>query len=141
MVETLCDEVAMVAADSEDKEVWQVVRALNDAWTRHRGADLKRFFHPRMIAITATDARRLIGREACIASWLAFAESAEISAWAEHDPRVEVFGDTAIVTYNYTLEFSMQGQHYHVKGRDMLTLVREFDNWWIAGDHFSALPG
>ncbi|MDH4276192.1 MAG: nuclear transport factor 2 family protein [Gammaproteobacteria bacterium] len=133
--------VAEVSGVTEEQEVWQVVHALNEDWTRHRGANLKRFFHPRMVAITATDARRLQGREACMASWRAFAEGAEIDTWAEHDPRIDIFGDTAIATYYYELVFRMQGHDYHVKGRDMVTLVRDFDNWWVVADHFSTLPG
>ena len=125
---------------TEEDEVWHYVKSMNHAWTQQRGAGLQQFFHPRMVAITATDRRRLEGRDACLASWTGFAANAEIREWQEHDAHVELFGDTAVVSYFYKLDFSIGGQNYIAQGRDMMTLVRDAERWWIVADHFSALP-
>lgn len=61
--------------DPVKHEVWQSLRALNNAWTKGNPGDLKNHFHKDMVAITATDRERLEGREACITSWNNFAKA------------------------------------------------------------------
>ena len=122
-------------------EVWATVRALNDAWTRADGSGLVAFFHERMVAIVPGSRERLVGRAACVASWKAFAAAAVIHEWKEIDPLVEVFGDAAVVTYEYEASVTMGGRDLTLRGRDMMTLVREGGRWWLIADQFSALPG
>ena len=45
--------------DPAKQEVWNALRALNDAWTKGNPNDLKNYFHKDMVAITATDRERL----------------------------------------------------------------------------------
>ena len=51
----------------EEREVWNNLRNLNDAWTKADGKNLANFFHKDMVAITPTDRKRREGREDCIA--------------------------------------------------------------------------
>ncbi|MBI5838214.1 MAG: nuclear transport factor 2 family protein [Candidatus Eisenbacteria bacterium] len=122
-------------------EVWRVVRALNDSWTKSDGSGLTRYFHPRMTAIALGVRGRYVGQEDCVAAWKAFAGYVTVHSWEEMDPRVEVFGDTAVVTYEYEMSVTRRGQQETLRGRDMMTLVREDGRWWVVGDHFSGLPG
>jgi ketosteroid isomerase-like protein len=131
----------MPFADPGALEVWATVRAMNDAWTRDDGSTLVAFFHPRMVAIAPGVRRPYVGREACVAAWMAFAASTEIRGWREIDPRIELFGDTAVVTYDYEMSAERGGHPVVLRGRDMLTLRREDGRWWLIADQFSPLPG
>lgn len=126
--------------DPVKQAIWTTLRALNDAWTQGNPDDLARHFHPNMVAITATDRHRLDGAAACIAGWKAFAQSARIHHWREIDPVIHVYGDAAVVAYDFDMSFDMGGRTIHMGGRDMFFFVEEGGRWWAVADQFSAYP-
>ncbi|MGE0081201.1 MAG: DUF4440 domain-containing protein [Thiohalomonadaceae bacterium] len=130
-----------MSSDHPDKQaVWETLRRLNDAWTKGDPAELARYFHPEMVAITATDRHRLEGAAACIDGWSAFARMARIHHWREVDPLIRLYGDAAVVAYNYELACEINGHTHNLTGRDMFFFVREADRWWAVADHFSPFP-
>jgi len=126
--------------DPVKQEVWQTLRALNDAWTKGKPDDLKNHFHKDMVAITATDRKRLEGREACFAAWNNFVKASKIHFWKELEPRIQIYGNAAIVTYYFDMSFDMGGQTIKMGGRDMFVFVKEGGKWWAVADQFSPYP-
>ena len=126
--------------DQLKQEVWRTLRALNDAWTEGNPKDLTNYFHKDMVAITATDRERLEGRDACVAAWSAFAQAARIHHWREGDPKIQIYGDTAVVTYYFDMSFDMGGRKVDMGGRDMFVFVRQNGKWWAVADQFSPYP-
>jgi ketosteroid isomerase-like protein len=126
--------------DPVKDDIWATLRALNDAWTRGDADRLADHFHSDMVAITATDRLRLVGRDACIASWKAFADSARIRRWRELKPMVQRYGDAAVVTYYFDMAVDMGGRTIELAGRDMFFFVRENGRWWAVADQFSPYP-
>ena len=126
--------------DSIKQEIWATVRAMNDAWTKGNPDDLAKFFHRDMVAITATDRNRLNGGAACIAGWKGFANAAHIHRWEEIDPVIHVYGNSAVVAYNFDMSFDMGGQTINMGGRDMFFFVKENSRWWAVADQFSPYP-
>lgn len=126
--------------DPAQTEVWATLRALNDAWTQGDGSRLADHFHPNMVAITATDRLRLAGRDACLASWQSFVRATRIHRWREIDPLVQIYGDTAVVTYYFDMAFDMAGRTVELGGRDMFVFVREDGRWLAVADQFSPYP-
>jgi ketosteroid isomerase-like protein len=126
--------------DITRQEVWNTVRALNDAWTRGDANELVNYFHDNMVAITATDRERLVGRRACVAGWKAFAQAAKIHRWKELDPQIELYGNTAVVTYYFDMSFDMGGRTVDLGGRDMFVFVKENGRWLAVADQFSPYP-
>jgi hypothetical protein len=133
--------MALTFQDRLKQEVWDALRALNDAWTKGNPEDLASYFHQNMVAIAATERNRLEGREACVASWVAFARAAKIHWWREIDPKIELFGQTAVVTYYFDMSFDMGGQTINLGGRDMFVFIKEGGRWWAVADQFSPFPG
>ncbi|MBI5451599.1 MAG: nuclear transport factor 2 family protein [Gammaproteobacteria bacterium] len=126
--------------DPVKQEVWNALRALNDAWTKGNPNDLKNYFHKDMVAITATDRERLEGKEACFTSWNNFAKAAKIHHWNELEPRIQIYGNAAVVTYYFDMSFDMGGQAVKLGGRDMFVFVKEGGKWLAVADQFSAYP-
>ena len=126
--------------DPVEQKIWSTVRAFNDAWTKGKPNDLVLFFHPQMVAITPYDRLRREGAESCIAGWKGFADAALIHRWQEIDPLIRIYGDAAVVTYYYEIDFDMGGQHMKESGRTLLYLVHENSRWWIVADQFSSYP-
>jgi uncharacterized protein (TIGR02246 family) len=131
---------AMTFDHPEQQAVWNTVRALNDAWTKGNPDELVNYFHQDMVAITATDQNRRVGRDACLAGWKDFAHAATIHHWKEIDPLVQLYGDSAVVTYDFDIAFDMGGNALALKGRDMFVLVKENGRWVAVADHFSPAP-
>ncbi|ABD71173.1 hypothetical protein Rfer_3466 [Rhodoferax ferrireducens T118] len=126
--------------DPVKQEIWATLRALNDAWTQGDPDDLVNYFHPNMVAITATDRLRRDGAAECLAGWKGFAEATQIHHWEEIDPVIHVYGDAAVVAYYFDMSFTMGGQTINMGGRDMFFFAREKGRWWAVADQFSAYP-
>lgn len=126
--------------DPTKQAIWSTLRAINDAWTKGNPDDLAQYFHPDMVAITATDRHRLNGAAACIAGWKSFAEATTIHHWREIDPVIHVYGNSAVVAYDFDMAFDMNGQTIQMGGRDMFFFVKENGRWWAVADQFSAYP-
>lgn len=128
--------------DSVKQEIWETVVALNRLWTVDGKPDeLKNYFHEEMVAIVPTARNRVEGRDACVAGWKAFADSAKINYFNATDPDVRIFGGAfAVVTYYYDMSVDMGGGPVKLEGRDMFSLVKERDKWWVVADQFSPCP-
>ncbi|GMT42492.1 MAG: hypothetical protein IEMM0002_0903 [bacterium] len=125
------------------EEVWKTIQAMNKAWAMEGDTDkLKDYFHQNMVAISAPARERIVGRDACIASWKAFVESAKIHRFKEIDPQIQLYGSGkfAVATYYYDMSFDMGGQTIDMDGRDMFVLVNEDGKWWTVADQFSGYP-
>jgi hypothetical protein len=131
---------AFTFEDPVKQAVWSTLRALNDAWTKGNPDDLVHYFHPTMVAITATDRHRREGAAACIAGWKGFAEAARIHYWHEIDPVIHLYGDAAVVAYDYDMSFDMGGRTIQMGGRDMFFFIKEGERWRAVADQFSAYP-
>ncbi|WP_417067995.1 YybH family protein [Niveibacterium terrae] len=128
--------------ESDDQQqVWETLRALNDAWTCGNPDDLADYFHPNMVAITPVARERLEGAAACIAGWKGFAEAAEIHRWREKDVKIQIYGDAAVASYEFEIAFAMGGKEVELGGRDLFFFVRKNGRWWAVADQYSPYPG
>jgi len=128
----------------QQNEVLTMIREMNRCWTETWDeAAFARFIHPDAVAIAPTVPGRLEGRDAYVSGWRAFAEGAVIHRWEETGHRVRFFcqGACAVVTYFFTIRFTLAGREITMKGRDMFTLVRQRGRWLVAADQFSPEPG
>ena len=126
--------------DSEKQAIWQMIRSLNETWTKGNAVDLARFFHKRMMAFSASDNEYRLGRENCIKGWKDFADHVSILSWEEKKPHIEIFGNSAVVAYYYEITCDMNEKIQSFSGRDMFFLIQEDGQWWVAADHFSSFP-
>ena len=124
----------------EQSEVWREVQALNRAWTHGHVDELSRWFHEDMVAITPTDRYRREGREVCIDGWRQFVSAAKIESFKEMDPKVQIYGTAAVVTYYYDLSCELNGTPRRLSGRDLFVLVKEEGRWWVVANSFSEFP-
>jgi ketosteroid isomerase-like protein len=126
--------------DKAKNEIWKTLKDLNNTWIKGNPDKLKNYFHTDMVAITPTDKKRREGREACMADWTEFSRTAKIHSWKEIDPKIQIYGNTAVVTYYFEISFERGGQNIDFGGRDMYVFVMEGNRWWAVADHFSPNP-
>jgi len=111
------------------KTVWQIVVYINHAWSKGQVGDLRNFFREDMVIASPGLRERVVGREACIASYQDFRNMATIDSYQETDAGVDVFGSTAVATYRWEIVYEMGGQTYHETGGDVFVFVRDGERW------------
>ncbi|MFA5331080.1 MAG: nuclear transport factor 2 family protein [Methanoregula sp.] len=125
-------------------EVLAAIREMNRLWTETWDETaFRKFIHPDAVAMVPSAPGRMVGRDAYVAGWRGFAEAVKIHEWKETDHRVHFFcrGTCAVLTYFFTIRFTMGGHEIVTKGRDMFTLVKQGGRWLVAADQFSPEPG
>ena len=125
---------------SIENDILEFIKKMNECWTKGNPQELENYFHQNMIAITPTDKKRLDGKTACVNGWSAFAKNAKINLWKEYDHKIQIYGNTVVVTYYFDINFEMGNQKINMSGRDMITLVNENGKWWAVADQFSPFP-
>jgi len=123
------------------KEIWETGSLINKLWAvDNKPEKLRNYFHPEMVAFTGGKRNRIEGRDTCVAAWKSFADAAMIYAWRETDPKIQIYGNSAIATYYYEITFDLNGKRYEEGGRDLLVLVRKNGKWLVVADHYSPYP-
>jgi ketosteroid isomerase-like protein len=117
--------------ESRRVEAATVLRRINQAWLSGRIDDLVPLVHPGIVTVVPGFAAGIQGRDAFLAGFRDFCQSATIHEFREHDYRVDVVGDTAVATFRYEMLYERSGERYRCTGRDLWVFQRQ-DGGWIA---------
>ncbi len=122
-------------------EIWAMVNAMNDAWIKGEPDRLVNYFHADMVAVTPVARHRLDGGPACVEGWKSFVEkTTEIYYMRIIYPVIHVYGDAAVVAYDYDIAFDVGGEEFKALGRDLLYVAKENGRWWVVADQYSPYP-
>ena len=111
-----------------DQAVAAVLARIGAAWPERRYADLADCFESDMV-IVAPDGTRIAGRNACVASYRAFADQAVITGYRETPPQIDLLGDTAVAIVPWQIAWQdTEGEHRET-GRDLFVLTRRSGRW------------
>ena len=125
------------------REIETMIREMNRCWTESWHEEkFRQYIHPDAVAIVPSEPGRLEGRDAYVAGWRGFAETAVIHEWKETEHLVQMYaaGKAAVVTYLFTITFATGTAKQTMRGRDMFFLVKEGRKWLVAADQFSPEP-
>ncbi|MDR2697517.1 MAG: nuclear transport factor 2 family protein [Holophagales bacterium] len=126
--------------DPTKVEIWSMILAMNDVWTKGNPDELVNYFHANMVAVTPTSRHRVEGGPACIEGWKSFTGAAKIHYWRELNPVIHVYENAAVVAYDFDMSFDMNGNTIQQAGRDLFFVVKENGHWLAVADQFSAYP-
>jgi len=111
------------------KEVKQVLRKINQAWTKGTIDDLAKWFHDDIV-IAAPDGRVMgRGSKACIKSYKDFCENAQVSDFIEADSDIHLYRNTAVASYTYEISYVMSGKTHNEKGWEVFFFTQDEDMW------------
>lgn len=111
----------------------QLLRTANEAWTSGRPHDVEGLYHPAVV-LSGPDGRALLeGREAMLESYAEFCEGARVDDFQEYNHRVAVTGDTAVVSYEFAIEFTVfdEGESHAERGRELLVFAKDAGEWAV----------
>jgi ketosteroid isomerase-like protein len=121
--------MAEIFKDTVQEAVWEVMQEINRAWVHGRPEEMELHLHPDMVIVTSDVEYRADGRQACIASYKDFCDRATIQDYKEDKPNVDVFGDQAVVIYQFDISYELEGAAHRDKGADIFVFKREQDQW------------
>ena len=110
-------------------EILRTLSKLNSAWREKRFEELPAFFDP-AIVMKGPGLKELVrGREALVQSYADFMAQSRIIDYAETDHSAHTWGDTAAVTYNWTMTYEQKGETKRESGQDMFVFARRGLHW------------
>jgi len=116
-------------SEESREQILTIIRQLNDAWATGHPEDIAEFFHEDIVMVHPDFTGRSQGRDACVAGYVEFCSQATIHGVKIDEPGIEVFGDTAVTTYAYEVDYEMGGERFKDTGRDLFIFVREDGKW------------
>lgn len=114
------------------QEVWDALQQINSAWLYGDHEALAELLHPEMVIVPPGFGEHITGRDACLAGYREFSRSAQVESYAESDANVDLFGDTAVVSYRYELIYTLADTRYQDAGQDVYVFVRNDGQWQAA---------
>jgi ketosteroid isomerase-like protein len=111
------------------QEIWQIIQNINIAWSKNHTEDLHKYFHGNMVIVDPNQHPLSSGSQACIDSYKEFIDNAIVHEYKESNPVIHIFGDTAIASYRFDINYDMKGKNYIESGRDLFALNKEEGKW------------
>jgi len=113
----------------EQQAVWDTLQHINAAWLQGDLEGLEGALHERMVIVLPGFQQRIVGAAACAEGYREFAHNATVEAYEEADASVDVTGATAVVSYRYSLTYTMGDASYQDVGYDCYVFVHEDGRW------------
>ena len=122
------------SADRNDcEEVRALVDRINGAWMTERPENLRETltecFDDAIVIVGPHFHEVARGKEASIRRYEDFVVKATLHACRLSEPRVDVWGDTAVVTYAWEMTYEIDGEVDQNSGQDAFLLVRTPAGW------------
>ena len=108
------------------EEILQLMKNINDAWVRGRSEELEEYFHEDIVFQGRTK-----GRRPCVDSYREFTDRATIREFKESDFSINIWGNTAVVTYDFKISYIMDAWNYQDSGQDSFVFIWEGDRWRV----------
>ncbi len=116
----------------EEMQVWQLIRESNRAWLSGATHELGSLFDERAVMVTP-DLARVEGRDAIVRSYEDYAHHARTHAFEELEHCVDVLGDVAMVTYRFSVRYTLntEDEEREETGQEVLALRRAGEGWKV----------
>lgn len=123
--------LGLSATERTHKTIQTMVKTINKAWIKGRGAELDSYLHEDMVMIMPGFSAEVNGKAACIDSYVEFARNADVLRYEEVDVSIQTWGDTAVVYYDFEIEYAMAGERFAETGQDVMIFTYEMGSWKV----------
>ncbi len=113
--------------------LWQIVQDVNRICKEGRGFDrLAPLFHEGMVMVLPGLDHRAEGKAACLRCYEDACSQMVIHRLDGSQERIDLWDDTAVVTYRYDCVWDWQSKTLTDEGREILVFVQDGQDWRIA---------
>lgn len=117
--------------DNEVNAVKAVMRELQNAWLEYRYEDMYRHLHPEVAFMKPDLSGCLNGKSACVETFVAFGKEARVKDFDTFDLQVCTWKGKAMITYRFTISYTIAGNLYRETGNDVLMFVKDTGSWTL----------
>ena len=110
-------------------EIRQTVEGINEASRKGDIEALKRFCHKDVVIVPPGFVQRAEGRDTYLKSVEDFCDTSAVLEYKVLSPKIDIFGDVAVVYYRYEKKWEMDGKTFSEKGNDVMVLSRNEGKW------------
>lgn len=121
----------MGASIDSESQVSAALQAINRAWRVRRYADLKEYFHPKIVFMMEGFGERVIGREAVIDTYRLFTQSATIHTYSERGLQITSAEETALVSFQFDMRYEIDGEMLHETGEEFFVFRYSQGRWLV----------
>ena len=111
-----------------EEEVSRTLRGINQAWLEGKPLDLEPLFDPNVVMLLQ-GGTRVKGGNLLVQSFVDMCENARIHCFEESDRQVDVFGQTAVASFAFTMVYERGGEKYRSTGRDLWVFCHGDEGW------------
>jgi ketosteroid isomerase-like protein len=122
---------------SAEQSILSIEKELVRDFNAGKTSDLLSHFHPKVVGFSSTQQKRISGRAAMRKTFDYYRHASSKMKYAITKPRVQVYGDSAVVTFTWTVELGAGRPRHAIHGRGSHVFVRNGDKWQIVHEHFS----
>ncbi|MFT5611612.1 MAG: ketosteroid isomerase-like protein [Arenicella sp.] len=133
---------ASTSQDSRDDKT-QIISSIHAMWKAVQENDLDsylQYIHPDYSVFGESDAYLHEGKDKEEIDYRDFLSRAKGVRTFMHQPKVNVRGDTAWITYYWNDAGYLSGERYTSRGKSSRVFVKENGSWLCIHSHFTALP-
>jgi len=125
------DIVPQGPSDPRD-ELRRVIAAISAAWQGRRYDLLAQVFADDVVFALPASSARLDGAQAVVESYREFMDRVTLTEYREEDPCIDVWGDTAVVTYGWEMAWLAGDVPNREAGHDVFVFRRDAGAPWRA---------
>lgn len=114
-----------------ENEIRQTVEGINKASRTGDIEALRHFCHEDVVIIPPGFVQRAEGRETYLKSVEEFCSIGTVIEYKELSMKIDIFGDVAIVYYNYETKWKMEDKTFNETGNDVMVLNRTEGKWLL----------
>jgi uncharacterized protein (TIGR02246 family) len=130
-IQPSADSVSLSALDPRE-EIRRVLAAVSAAWQGRRYDLLAQLFADDMVFALPASSARLDGAQAIVESYREFMDRVTLTEYREEDPSIDVWGDTAVVTYRWEMAWLAGNVPNREAGHDVFVFRRNPGAPWRA---------
>lgn len=120
-----------------EKQILDIEKKQAAAFNQRDIKSVLDFFDKNIVCFSSTQHERLAGRAALRRTFEYYLKEADKVQYRLAQPVVQIYGDTAIVSFYWTVTLTSGAKRRKIEGRGSHVLVRLNGTWIIVHEHFS----
>ena len=112
-------------------DVLKAVQAFDRCWVEGRPEDIRQFLHAQVVFAGPHFQRLASGVDACVRSYHDFLAQAKVHDFLPYEYVVDLAGDSAVMTYRWTIDYEFGGARQKESGMDLLVWLHRAGRWLI----------
>lgn len=112
-------------------EIRRTIEGINDASRKGDIETLKQFCHKDVVIVPPGFVRRAEGRDTYLKSVEDFCAKGTFLEYKEQSMKIDIFGNVAIVYYNYETKWEIEGKTFSETGNVVMVLSSNDGKWLL----------